>query len=74
MKIGVKVKTRSSRRGLVRNADGTYTAFLKSAPVEGAANKELIELLSDEFGVAKSSPRVIKGLHSKNKVISICQE
>jgi uncharacterized protein YggU (UPF0235/DUF167 family) len=73
VKIEIKAKTRSSRSELVGDPDGTYTAFLKSAPVEGAANKELIELLSEEFSVAKSSLEIIKGTHSKNKVV-ICQK
>ena len=68
MKIEIKVKTRSSRSEIIKNAGGKYTAFLKSAPVEGAANKELIELLSDEFDVAKSLVKIVKGLRSRNKV------
>lgn len=71
MKIGVKVKVRSSMRNVVKNSDGTYTAFLMSLPVKGRANEELIELLSHEFGVAKSLVKIIKGLHSKNKIVEI---
>lgn len=71
MKIGIKVKVRSSRNELVKNADGTYTAFLKSAPVEGKANEELIGLLSENFNTAKSSLKIVKGAHSRTKVIEI---
>ena len=69
--IELKVKTRSSRNCIVKNEDGTYTAYLTQAPVEGKANRCLIKLLSEEFGVVKSSIRIVKGLHSKNKSISI---
>ncbi len=71
MRIEIKVKTKSSRCGLVKKDDGGYAAFLKSAPAKGAANEELIELLSDEFGVSKSSVKIIKGMHSKNKAVEI---
>lgn len=71
MKIGVKVKVRSSRNDVVKNSGGAYTVFLKSAPVEGKANEELIEILSEKFGIAKNALRIVKGTHSKNKVIEI---
>lgn len=71
MRIGVKVKVRSSRNDVVKNSDGTYTAFLMSAPVEGKANEELIKLLSEKFGVTKSSLKIVKGCHSKNKVVEL---
>ena len=71
MRIGVKVKVRSSRNDVVKNNDGTYTAFLMSAPVEGKANEELIELLSEKFDVAKSSLKIVKGAHSKNKIVEL---
>ncbi|MBN1871318.1 MAG: DUF167 domain-containing protein [Candidatus Omnitrophica bacterium] len=69
--IQVKVKTKSSSNRVLKNADGTYTAYLTQPPVEGKANNLLVELLSKEFGVAKSFIRIIKGAHSKNKLIAI---
>ena len=69
MKISVKVKTRTSQNKLMRNADGTYAAYLTSSPVKGEANRSLIELISEEFDVPKSSIRIAKGLTSKNKVV-----
>ncbi|MFH0840187.1 MAG: DUF167 domain-containing protein [Candidatus Omnitrophota bacterium] len=71
MRIGIKVKAKSSRSELVKIDDSTYAAFLKSAPVEGAANEELIELLADEFDITKGLVTIVKGLHSKNKVVEI---
>lgn len=71
MKIDIKVKVKSSRNEVVKNPDGTYTVFLASAPVEGKANEELIELLSEEFGVAKSALKIVKGLRSRNKLVEI---
>jgi len=71
VKISLRVKTRTSQNKLIKNPAGTYTAFLTASPVDGEANASLIDLLSGEFGVAKSSVRIIKGLKSKNKIVSI---
>jgi len=69
--IEVKVEPRSSRaeiRGVMGN---TLKVKLTSAPVAGAANRQLIELLSKEFGIKKSSIKIMKGETSRNKVIKI---
>ncbi|MDD5681139.1 MAG: DUF167 domain-containing protein [Candidatus Omnitrophica bacterium] len=71
MRISIKVKVKSSRTDVVKNPDGTYTVFLTSAPVEGKANEELAEALADEFDVAKSSVKIIKGLRSRSKLVEI---
>ena len=71
MKISLRVKTRSSRNGLERNPDGSLTARLRASPVKGEANRALIELLSEEFTVPKGRISIIKGLTSKNKIVSL---
>ncbi|UCG79510.1 MAG: DUF167 domain-containing protein, partial [Nitrospirota bacterium] len=40
-------------------------------PVDGAANSQLIKLISKEFGVKKSAVKVIRGERSRNKVVKI---
>ena len=42
---------------------------IKAAPVEGAANKELIKFLSKSFKVSKSSITFKSGQNSKIKII-----
>lgn len=71
MKIQVRVKTRASNNKVIKNPDGIYTACVTAPPVKGEANKLLIELLSKEFGVNKSSVRIIKGERSRTKIIFI---
>lgn len=44
---------------------------LKAAPKKGKANKELIEILADYFDVKKTEVNIIKGLKSRDKIISI---
>ncbi|MHC5610919.1 MAG: DUF167 domain-containing protein [Nostoc sp.] len=51
--------------------DGTLTVYLKSPPVDGKANEELIKLLADKFDVTKSHIRIKLGLSSRQKLIEI---
>jgi uncharacterized protein (TIGR00251 family) len=44
---------------------------LKSLPVDGKANKELIEILAKRFDVSKSQIRIKSGLSSRNKLVEI---
>ncbi len=44
---------------------------LKSPPVEGRANDELIHVLAEKYGVPKSRIRIKSGLGSRNKVVEI---
>ncbi|MBD1807251.1 DUF167 domain-containing protein [Microcoleus sp. FACHB-SPT15] len=44
---------------------------LKSPPVDGKANKELIELLAKKFDVSKSQIRIKLGLSSRIKLVEI---
>ena len=69
--IEVRVQPRSSRRGIGGVAGDTVTVYLTAPPAEGAANAQLIEVLSEELGVRKGSIRIIRGLSSRRKVIEI---
>lgn len=44
---------------------------IKSPPVEGAANKELIKFLSKHFKISKSHFRLLRGETSRNKDLFI---
>lgn len=66
--ISLKVLPRSSKNELIKLPDGSYKVKLTAAPVDGEANKKLLEFLAKEFGVAKSRIRIVKGEKSRNKV------
>ena len=44
---------------------------LKSKPIKGAANTELIKILSDHFKIPKTHIRIIRGANSRHKTIEI---
>jgi len=51
--IKIKVEPRSSKSGVVGPYGDSLKVKLTSPPVEGKANKELIEVLAKTFGIAK---------------------
>lgn len=73
MKIEVKVYPKSSRHMLVVK-DGIIKAYLTSAPDKGKANKELVELLAEEYKVPKSRVVILKGETSRNKVVEVMEK
>lgn len=67
----VKAKPNSRVSALTRQDDGTWLAQLKSAPVDGNANAELIGLVAREFGCPKSAVDIKTGAGSKLKRVEI---
>jgi len=67
----VRVIPRSSKSEIVGELDGALKVKLKAPPVDGAANVELIRLLSKEFGVPRSGLEIVSGLASKSKRLRV---
>ena len=65
--LNVRAAPRSSRAGLDGTVGDAVKVRVRSAPVDGKANKELVETLADEFGLAKSSVVFKSGETSKQK-------
>ena len=71
MKIAVKVKPNAKQQKIEEISPDNYLIHLKSPPVDGKANRELIKLLSEKFQVTKSQVVIKLGLSSRQKVIEI---
>lgn len=74
MQKKVKVKPNSKQQKIEEQPDGSLTVHLKSPPVDGKANEELIKLLSEKFDVPKSYIRIKSGLSSRQKLVEIDKE
>jgi uncharacterized protein len=70
----VKVKPNSKQQKIEEQPDGSLTVHLKSPPVDGKANEELIKLLSEKFDLPKSYIRIKSGLSSRQKLVEIDTE
>jgi len=71
--LTVKVYPRSSRRELVEK-DGVVKAYINSAPEKGKANKELLELIAEKFGVPKSRVVIVSGAKGRNKIVEVSEK
>jgi uncharacterized protein (TIGR00251 family) len=69
--IELKVKPGARVSQLTRQADGTWLAQLKSPPVDGKANAELIALVAGEFGVRRAQVSIRSGAGGRRKLVAI---
>lgn len=69
--LEVKVEPRSSRAEVCGNIGDSLKVKLTSPPVDGEANKQLIEVLAKTYGVKKSAITIIKGERAKKKTVKI---
>jgi len=69
--FAVRVVPRASRSEIAGEHDGALRVRVAAAPVEGAANAELIKTLAKAFGVAASHVNVTAGQRSKQKRVSV---
>jgi uncharacterized protein YggU (UPF0235/DUF167 family) len=69
--LQVKVKPNSRASALTPAGDGTWLAQLRSPPVDGKANEELIALVAGHFGVARSAVAIRRGASGRTKYLSV---
>lgn len=70
MKISIRVKPKSREERLEKTTEG-YVAYVKEQPLEDRANRALVRLLSEYFGVPKSRISIVSGMKSKQKIVEI---
>jgi uncharacterized protein len=69
--IQVKVKPRAKKSLFTQVGDGSYLASIKSPPVDGKANAELISLISRYFGCSRAAVRIKSGKSSRQKLVQL---
>ena len=69
--IQIKVKPQSRVSSLVQSEDGQWLANIKSLPVDGKANEELMALVAKQFGYAKSKVSIKSGASSRTKLVRV---
>ena len=67
--LNVKAQPRSSKAGVDGLLGDAVKVRIKCAPVDGKANKELVETLADVFGLSKCKVVFKSGETSKQKRI-----
>lgn len=69
--ITVRVVPRAARSGLAGIREDALLVRLNAAPVDGAANAQLIEVLADALGVPRRAVSIAVGERSRRKTVLI---
>ncbi len=69
--LQIKVKPNAHASTLEQAADGSWLAQLKSPPVDGKANEELIALVAKRFGCRKAAVSIKSGASGRMKLVKI---
>lgn len=69
--LQVKVKPHAKFSSLVQLPDGAWMAQLKSPPINGKANEELIGLVAEHFHCRKAAVSIKAGASGRIKRISV---
>jgi uncharacterized protein len=69
--IQVRVKPNARVSALEELVTGQWLARLKSPPVDGRANEELMELIARRFACPKSAVSIKSGASGRVKLVSI---
>jgi uncharacterized protein YggU (UPF0235/DUF167 family) len=65
------VTTNAKEARVTRVGEGDFEARVDERALDGRANKRLVEILSEHFGVPKSRIRILSGVRSRDKVLEI---
>jgi uncharacterized protein len=71
MRFRVKVHPRAKRSRLAGKLGEEWKLEITAPPVDGKANKAVIEFFAEALGVPRSSVRISAGEHSQHKVLEI---
>ena len=71
MRIFVKAKPNAFENKVLKIDDQNYVVSVTELPVQGRANRAIIEELSNYFSTNISNVNIISGRTSRNKIIEI---
>jgi uncharacterized protein (TIGR00251 family) len=71
VRFDVHVRPRSARSAILGVRAGALDVALTSPPADGAANSELVKLLTRALDVRRADVRIVVGSSSRSKVIEV---
>src|SRR5438105_5633578 len=69
--ISLRVQPRASRNAVVGWTGDTLNIRLTAPPVEGASNAACLTFLADLLDLPQTQLEILRGEHSRNKVVQI---
>jgi uncharacterized protein YggU (UPF0235/DUF167 family) len=67
----VRVIPRASRPGISGERDGALLVRVRAAPVEGAANGELLDVIAHALDVPRKRVTILSGEHARLKRVHV---
>ena len=67
----VRVQPKASRNRVEGYLKGKVRVWVTAPPQDGKANAAVVSLLAETLGVAKSRVRIVRGLTSRDKLVSV---
>ena len=71
MIVSVLVKPGSSQEKVVEGSEGNLVVFTHARAHDGEANKKVIQILAEHYGVSKSQVKLVRGAKGRAKVFEI---
>ena len=69
--LQVRVKPNARVSSLTEQPDGTWLAAIKSPPVDGKANAELIALVARQLGCRRAQVSIRAGASGRRKLVKV---
>lgn len=69
MRISIRVKPGNKKPGIEPAADGVWIVRVREQPVDGKANKAVLQLLAKALDIAPSKLQLVSGESAKTKRI-----
>ena len=67
--VNLRISPNSANNEIIKNDDGSVKVKITALPIDGKANKALVEFLSKTFKLPKTSIEIVRGETSKDKTI-----
>ncbi len=74
MLISVRVTSGAKEARVTKTGETSFEVRVDEKAVGGRANRRLLEILSEHFGVPKSRITIVRGAKSRDKVVNVILE
>ncbi len=71
MKIVVKAKPNAKETKVEKIDDSHFMVSVKEPPISGMANRAIVKVLAEYFGVIPFRVKIVSGFTSRQKIIEI---
>ena len=71
MLIKVKVYPSAGKEEIIKKDEDSFEIWVKEKPIQGQANRAVINALSGYLGISYDKIRLVKGFKQRNKVFEI---